>query len=158
MKNARQPVRSGTFTIVITCVMLLLAVLSLLSLTTARADQALAKRQLQFAQQNALSERVGQEWLSAMDDYLRAGGSLPYDTEQAGDTYSVSRMFAQNEYLDITATADSEGRLTVTKWDIRVTSEAAELYIPDGVTMETENEDGTYDILPDTEVTGTGLA
>ena len=65
VKKPRQPVRSGALTIVITCVLILLAVLSLLSLVSAQTDKALSDRQMAYAQQNAMSERAGQEWLAS---------------------------------------------------------------------------------------------
>ena len=41
VRKPRQPIRSGALTIVITCVLILLAVLSLLSLVSAQTDKAL---------------------------------------------------------------------------------------------------------------------
>jgi len=154
----RQPIRSGTLTILITCVLILLAVLALLSLTTAHADEALASRQMVYAQQNALSERVGQEWLAAMDEYLRAGGILPDGTKKDGDQYSVSLLFAEDETLDIAAKADKGGKLRILKWEITVIRETESTYFPDGVEPVTEPSNGIYDLLPETSAEGSGLA
>ena len=96
VKKPRQPIRSGALTIVITCVLILLAVLSLLSLVSAQTDKALADRQMVFAQQNAMSERAGQEWLAQMDDHLRGGEPLPYGTTQDGNAYSPTISFSRN--------------------------------------------------------------
>ena len=159
VKKPRQPVRSGALTIVITCVMILLAVLALLSLVGAQTDKALADRQMVFAQQNAMSERAGQEWLAMMDDYLRQGGYLPSDTVQEGDTYSTTIQFSMNQFLHITAEADSDGMLHLTKWDIETVAETESSEpLPEGATPITEDENGYIDILPETTVEGTGLA
>ncbi len=158
-KKPRQPVRSGTLTIVITCVLILLAVLSLLSLVSAQADKALADRQTVFAQQNAISERIGQEWLASMDEYLRGGGSLPYGTQENGNTYTTSIQFSENQFLNIEAEADSDDMLSVTKWEIVTVAQTEYANpIPEGAQPLTEDADGYLDILPETTVEGTGLA
>lgn len=158
-KKPRQPVRSGALTIVITCVLILLAVLSLLSLVSAQTDKTLSDRQLAFAQQDAMSERAGQEWLAAMDDYLRGGGFLPEDTMEDGNIYSTTIRFSENQYLHIAAEADSGQLLHVTKWEIETVAEteSTEL-LPEGAQPLTEDEDGYVNTLPDKTVEGTGLA
>ena len=159
VKKPRQPVRSGSLTIVITCVLILLAVLSLLSLVSAQTDKALSDRQMAFAQQNAMSERAGQEWLAYMDDYLRAGGMLPADTLKDGSLYSTTIQFSTNQFLHIAAEADSDGMLHVTKWDIETVPETEfEEELPEGAQLLTEDEDGYINTLPETTVEGTGLA
>ena len=159
VKKPRQPVRSGALTIVITCVLILLAVLSLLSLVSAQTDKTLADRQMAFAQQDAMSERVGQEWLASMDDYLRGGGYLPEDTQQDGDTYSTTIRFSRNQLLHISAEADSGLMLHVTKWEIETVAEteSAEA-LPEGAQLLTEDENGYVNTLPENTVEGTGLA
>ncbi len=158
-KKPRQPVRSGALTIVITCVLILLAVLALLSLVSAQADRALADRQTVFAQQNAISERTGQEWLASMDEYLRGGGELPYDTQEDGSKYSTSIQFSDNQFLNIEAEANSDNLLTVTKWEIITVAQTEYTgALPDQAQPLTEDQDGYIDILPETTVEGTGLA
>ena len=159
VKKPRQPVRSGSLTIVITCVLILLAVLSLLSLVSAQTDKALSDRQMAFAQQNAMSERAGQEWLASMDDYLRGGAFLPEDTIQDGNQYSTTIRFSMNQYLHISAMADDSLMLHVTKWDIETVAEAGnDEVLPEGVQPLTEDENGYIDTLPENTVEGTGLA
>ena len=159
VKKPRQPVRSGSLTIVITCVLILLAVLALLSLVSAQTDRALADRQMAFAQQNAMSERAGQEWLASMDDYLRGGALLPEDTVQEGNQYSTTIRFSMNQYLHITAEADDNLMLHVTKWDIETVAETEDAEVlPNGVQPLTEDENGFIDTLPENNVEGTGLA
>ncbi len=159
VKKPRQPVRSGALTIVITCVLILLAVLSLLSLVSAQADRALADRQLVFAQQNAMSERAGQEWLASMDEYLRGGGYLPYNTQEDGNTYTTSIQFSSNQFLYIEAEADSNHMLTVTKWEVSTVAETEfSNVLPEGAQPLTEDSDGYVNTLPETSVEGTGLA
>ena len=159
VKKPRQPIRSGALTIVITCVLILLAVLSLLSLVSAQTDKALADRQLVFAQQNAMSERAGQEWLASMDDHLRGGEPLPGGTQQDGNTYTTTIQFSMNQCLHIAAVADSDGMLSVTKWDIETIAETEYSdVLPEGAQKLTEDEDGYLNTLPETTVEGTGLA
>lgn len=159
VRKPRQPIRSGALTIVITCVLILLAVLSLLSLVSAQTDKALADRQMVFAQQNAMSERAGQEWLASMDDHLRGGEPLPEGTQQDGNRYTTTIQFSRNQYLHIAAQADSDGMLSVTKWDIETVAETeAEDVLPEGAQMLTEDENGYLNTLPETTVEGTGLA
>ena len=159
VKKPRQPIRSGALTIVITCVLILLAVLSLLSLVSAQTDKALADRQMVFAQQNAISERAGQEWLAEMDDHLRGGEPLPYGTTQDGNRYSTTIPFSMNQNLHITAEADSDGMLSVTKWEIETVAETEYSdVLPEGAQPLTEDENGYLNILPETSVEGTGLA
>jgi hypothetical protein len=159
VKKPRQPVRSGALTIVITCVLILLAVLSLLSLVSAQTDKALSDRQMAFAQQDAMSERVGQEWLASMDDYLRGGAYLPENTQVDGNTYSTTIRFSMNQYLHICAEADSEAMLHVTKWDIETVAETESTEaLPAGAQPLTEDENGYVNTLPDSTVEGTGLA
>lgn len=152
----RQPIRSGALTIVIAAVMILLAVLALLSLVTAHADNTLADRQVVFAQQNAMAERTGQEWLASMDDYLRADGELPYDTEEDGDHYSADLYISETSFLHVEADALEDGKLTITKWNIEAVPET-EADLPEGVQPVTEDAEGNYDILPETTVTGSGV-
>ena len=133
--------------------------LALLSLVGAQTDKALADRQMVFAQQNAMSERAGQEWLASMDDHLRGGAPLPADTQQDGDVYTTTIRFSMNQYLHITAEADSDGMLTVTKWDIETVAEKEYSdVLPEGAQKLTEDEDGYLNTLPETSVEGTGLA
>lgn len=159
VKKPRQPVRSGALTIVITCVLILLAVLALLSLVSAQTDKALSDRQMAYAQQNAMSERAGQEWLASMDDYLRGGAFLPPDTVQEGNVYSTTIKFSMNQYLHIAVEADSDLMLHVTKWDIETVAETESTEaLPEGAQLLTEDENGYIDTLPETTVEGTGLA
>ena len=67
METSHRPVRSGALTLLFTVVLLCLAVLAVLSLATARADEALAKKSLDRLAQEAAAEQAGQEWLAALD-------------------------------------------------------------------------------------------
>jgi hypothetical protein len=147
-KKIRQPIRSGTLTIVIACVMILLSVLSMLSLTTAEADLALAERQVVFAQQSAQGERAGQEWLAEMDDYLRGAGVLPEETTEDGDTYSARINIADGFFLDVSAERNN-GHLMISKWELSV-DQSSFSSLPEDVEPLTESAGGGYDILPET--------
>lgn len=156
-EKRRQPVRSGVLTVIIACVMIFLAVLSLLSLTSAHSDAALARRQLLYAQENAMAERTGQEWLAVMDDYLRADGDLPYGTTEDENTYSTTIRFSDNRDLMIRAEADQDGKLTITKWKIETAAETESLSA-ENQQLLTEDEDGYINILPASKAEGTGFA
>lgn len=150
----RQPIRSGALTVVIACVMILLAVLALLSLVTAHADDLLADRQVVFAQENGTAERAGQEWLASMDDYLRGMGDLPEDTSVDGDVYSADLYYAGSSWLSVSATVDWSGdqpKMTVTKWEMK-TGQA------DSGESQTESTEVITDILPETTVSGEGVS
>ena len=68
MKNTPtpQPVRTGALTLLLTAVVVVLALLAVLSLTTARADLALAGKQAALLQTDALAEQT-----------IRDGGAVP---------------------------------------------------------------------------------
>lgn len=117
-RHQRQPLRSGTLTLLLTCVIILLAVLSLLSLVTAQADLKLADRQLVYAQRNAEADRSGAEWLADLDDYLRGGGELPADTTADEGTFAATLYVADNASLAVTARQTADGKIEVTSWQL----------------------------------------
>ena len=106
-----------------------------------------------------MSERAGQEWLASMDDYLRGGAFLPENTVQNGNEYSTTIRFSMNQYLHISATADDDLMLHVTKWDIETVAETESTEaLPEDAQLLTEDENGYIDTLPENTVEGTGLA
>lgn len=117
-RHQRQPLRSGTLTLLLTCVIILLAVLSLLSLVTAQADLKLADRQLVYAQRNAEADRSGAEWLAELDDYLRGSGELPEGTMLDEGTFAATLYVADNASLAVTARQTSDGKIEVMSWQL----------------------------------------
>ena len=88
METSHRPVRSGALTLLFTVVLLCLAVLAVLSLATARADEALAKKSLDRLAQEAAAEQAGQEWLELT---LESGDTLRLAAEPAGEGWRITR-------------------------------------------------------------------
>ena len=68
-------------------------------------------------------------------------------------------MMGSSVHLHITAEADDNLMLHVTKWDIETVAETEDAEVlPNGVQPLTEDENGFIDTLPENTVEGTGLA
>lgn len=80
-----RPVRTGALTLLITAVLICLAVLAVLTLTTARADLSMAEKSLAGLQEQAKLEQAGQEALAALDAALKQDAALPQGAELAAD-------------------------------------------------------------------------
>lgn len=80
-----RPVRTGALTLLITAVLICLAVLAVLTLTTARADLSMAEKSLEGLQEQAKLEQAGQEALAALDAALKQDAALPQGAELAAD-------------------------------------------------------------------------
>lgn len=110
-KAPRQPLRAGALTLLLAVVLLGLAVLAVLSLTTARADLALAQKQQQLVQLNAKAECAGQQLLAAMDE----GAALPAGAQRAaGGTVQAMLQIDDTHTLAITVTANG----AVQRWQL----------------------------------------
>lgn len=77
MGHERFPIRTGTLTLLLTVVTLCLAVLSVLSAVTARADLALAQKGARQLDQSLAADALGQQWLAQLDEALQTSGALP---------------------------------------------------------------------------------
>lgn len=69
------PLRAATLTLLLAAVIICLALLGVLCLATARADLALAERQLATAYDNAAAELVGAQWYAQADQYAYDPGT-----------------------------------------------------------------------------------
>ena len=116
METSHRPVRSGALTLLFTVVLLCLAVLAVLSLATARADEALAQKSLDRLAQEAAAERAGQEWLAALD--AADPGTLPTNTEVSISVVAESVQKLENgDTLRLAAEPAGEG-WRITRWQL----------------------------------------
>ena len=99
-------VRIGPISLFTLIIILGLAVLAVLSLTTARAELSITERQAQTTTETYALETAGQEFVAAVDAALAEGGSSALD--EVLSTYGVTEAAADAE-----ATADEGGSLMV---------------------------------------------
>ena len=93
-------VRIGPISLFTLIIILCLAVLAVLSLTTARAELSITERQAQTTTETYALETAGQEFVAAVDAALAEGGSSALD--EVLSTYGVTEAAADAE-----ATADA---------------------------------------------------
>lgn len=113
------PIRTGALTLLIALTAVCLAVLAVLSFTTAQADLSLAEKSLERFSQDAALENEGQQWLARLDATLAAG----QDTAALGQTgeggaITVTLTGEEGRTLTIAAlpTPQGPGRYTLTRW------------------------------------------
>lgn len=109
------PLRAAALTLLIAAVVLCMALLAVLCLTTARADNALADRQLQTLAREAAAETAGQQWLADAEAALAQNTPLPDGTVQKGSTLTAVLALQDGRTLTITAQIKND-RLTVQSW------------------------------------------
>lgn len=113
-----RPVRAGALTLLITTVLLCMAVLAVLSLSTARADEALADKNLQTLQLNAEAERVGQEWLAQLDAACRTSADLPEQAVRQEDgTVTAQLALSGTNTLRLVLRVE-DGSYTILRWQV----------------------------------------
>ncbi len=117
MERQHRPVRSGALTLLFTTVLLCLAVLGVLSLATARADLARARRSLEHLATEAAAEQAGQAWLAAVDAAGRAGAPLPEATTRTADGAAAELPLENGATLRLAA-APGEGGWRFTRWQL----------------------------------------
>ena len=116
METSHRPVRSGALTLLFTVVLLCLAVLAVLSLATARADEALAKKSLDRLAQEAAAERAGKECLADLD--AADPGTLPAATVSTGDGGVQAELTLESgDTLRLAAEPAGEG-WRITRWQL----------------------------------------
>lgn len=113
------PIRTGALTLLIALAAVCLAVLAVLSFTTAQADLSLAEKSLDRFAQDAALENQGQQWLAGLDAAL-ASGQDPAALGESGEDGSVTVTLTgeQGRTLTITALPTPQGplRYTLTRW------------------------------------------
>lgn len=88
-------VRIGPISLFTLIIILCLAVLAVLSLTTARAELSITERQAQTTTETYALETAGQEFVAAVDAALAEGGSSALD--EVLSTYGVTEAAADAE-------------------------------------------------------------
>lgn len=119
------PLRAAMLTLLLAAVVICLALLGVLCLATARADQRLAEKQLRTLQNNAAAEALGAEWLAEAENAVLTGGSLPDGAVRSGNLLTAQLDAGDAGTLLITARAGADG-LTVEQWQLQTTWEPAE--------------------------------
>lgn len=118
-KNTRQPIRVGSLTILLTLVALCLALLAVLSLSTARADGALAQKQLLRLTADVNAHALGEEYLARLDAALAENAALPKEAHrQADGTISARLETKDGRTLLVVAQplVNSPQRYTLVSW------------------------------------------
>lgn len=88
-------VRIGPISLFTLIIILCLAVLAVLSLTTARAELSITERQAQTTTETYALETAGQEFVASVDAALAEGGSSALD--EVLSTYGVAEVAADAE-------------------------------------------------------------
>lgn len=113
------PIRTGALTLLIALTAVCLAVLAVLSFTTAQADLSLAEKSLERFSQDAVLENEGQQWLARLDAALAAGQDAAALGQTGEDgTITVTLTGEEGRTLTIAAlpTPQGPGRYTLTRW------------------------------------------
>lgn len=113
------PIRTGALTLLIALTAVCLAVLAVLSFTTAQADLSLAEKSLERFSQDAALENEGQQWLARLDAALAAGQDAAALGQTGEDgTITVTLTGEEGRTLTIAAlpTPQGPGRYTLTRW------------------------------------------
>lgn len=77
--------RIGSVAVLFAAVVLCVAILGALTVSTAVADQRTAQRYGQYVETLTACQNQGQQWLRAVDDYRSGSGMLPEHTKQNGE-------------------------------------------------------------------------
>ena len=113
------PIRTGALTLLIALTAVCLAVLAVLSFTTAQADLSLAEKSLErFARDTAL-ENQGQAWLAGLDAALAAGQEItaPGQTGEDGIiTITLTDEAGRTLTISARPTPQGPGRYTLVRW------------------------------------------
>ena len=118
-----RPVRLGWLSLLVTVVILCLATLSVLSLSTAQADWAQAQKQALQTESVYALERDGQQGLAALAAALGAAHDetsldtlLPPDTVRTGSRVCTLQKGADGRSLSIAAELTADGGYRVVQW------------------------------------------
>ena len=118
-----RPVRLGWLSLLLTVILLCLATLSVLSISTARADLAMAQKQAAQLESVYALECAGQQWLAALDAALQQAAEgaaldplLPPGTVRQGDLLHTLQQGADGRTLSITVQLTAGGGYRLTQW------------------------------------------
>lgn len=113
------PIRTGTLTLLITLVAVCLAVLSVLSVSTAHADLILAEKSLQRYYQDIALQNQAQDWLGSVDQSLFYGYSIPLGEHDESGTISTALTDSTGRHLQISIVpsyAEHGPRYRIIRW------------------------------------------
>lgn len=113
------PIRTGALTLLIALTAVCLAVLAVLSFTTAQADLSLAEKSLERFSQDAALENEGQQWLARLDAALAAGqdaAALGQTGEDGAITVTLTGEEGRTLTIAALPTPQGPGRYTLTRW------------------------------------------
>ncbi len=107
-------VKLGPLALLLTVITICLSILSVLVLTTARADLRLAEKYAQTVERRYALEREGQKALQSLDDALQ-NGQAPAGFTRDGSLWRLTLEDDDGARLSI-AVEDTGGALRVTEW------------------------------------------
>lgn len=113
------PIRTGALTLLIALTAVCLAVLAVLSFTTAQADLSLAEKSLERFSQDAALENEGQQWLAQLDAALAAGqdaAALGQIDEDGALTMTLTGEEGRTLTIAALPTPQGPGRYALTRW------------------------------------------
>ena len=114
-------VRLGSIAILFVVIILCVAVVSVLAVSTVRADRAMTERYAQQVEERTQLQNMGQRWLSEVDAALQStGASLTQEDLPAGTTLEDGRIRAEltteNRVLKAVLALDGEGGYQIVTW------------------------------------------
>lgn len=116
------PIKLGSMTLLLTIVLLCMAILSVLTLSTARADLSLAEKYADRLQQVYALDSVGQRLLAELDTALQKGATpqellalLPQDAVLEQDTVTLQLADGAGQTLMVTLELKAKGAV-VLQW------------------------------------------
>lgn len=113
---AGKPFRTGGILVLFVVIMLCIAVLATLTVSTAAADQRTAARYGEFVRRLNECQNLGEQWLSEVDAYLH-GGALPENTNLSG-TEIQTELHSGGMTLSICLAAESSS-YRILEWNCR---------------------------------------
>ena len=81
--------RTGSIAVLFVVIMLCVAVLSVLTVSTAASDRRTAQRYGEYVQRLNECQNAGQQWLAEADAYINGLGALPDNTASDGGELST---------------------------------------------------------------------
>ena len=121
--------RTGSVSVLFAVIMLCVAVLAALTVSTASGDRRTAHRYGEYVQRLTECQNEGQRWLAEADAYLRGAGELPDGTHQneseisteitSGNMTLTIRLAVEGETYEITAwSLESQWQPEEERWSL----------------------------------------
>ena len=109
--------RTGSVSVLFAVIMLCVAVLAALTVSTATGDRRTARRYGEYVQRLTECQNEGQRWLAEADACIRGAGELPAGTQQNGSELSTE-ITSGNMTLTIRLAAEGE-TYRITVWSLQ---------------------------------------